>query len=47
MKNKAKRKRRLGKSLVRRTKEIERDYISGCWRNIWVRRGILTEIKEE
>lgn len=41
MKNKKKRKRRLGKSLVRRSKEIERDYISSCWRNIWVRRGVL------
>ncbi|QHE63988.1 DUF3983 domain-containing protein (plasmid) [Rossellomorea vietnamensis] len=41
MKNKVKRKRRLGKSLSRRSKEIERDLIKECWRNIWVRQGIL------
>ncbi|NMH67325.1 DUF3983 domain-containing protein [Bacillus sp. RO3] len=41
MKNKAKRKRRLAKSLVRRSKEMERDLLKRCWRNIWVRRGVL------
>lgn len=41
--NKAKQKRRLGKSLARRRKEINRERLEKAWRNIWVKNGVLKD----
>jgi hypothetical protein len=41
MVNKAKRKRRLRKAIVKRQREIEKEVLVIAWRNIFVRKGIL------
>jgi Protein of unknown function (DUF3983) len=41
MANKIKQKRRLGKSLARRRKEIHKSRVEEAWRNIFVKAGIL------
>ncbi|MEK3821393.1 DUF3983 domain-containing protein [Cytobacillus sp. FSL W8-0315] len=43
MKNKAKQKRRLGKALSKRRKEVEEERAARNWRNYWVRAGILND----
>lgn len=43
MKNKAKRKRRLGKALSRRRKKVEEEREARNWRKYWVRAGILKD----
>jgi hypothetical protein len=42
--NKAKQKRRLGKSLKRRVKMQEQHRLNTNWRNIFVKAGILNEL---
>lgn len=39
--NKVKQKRRLGKSLARRRKQVADDRLSKAWRNIFVKAGVL------
>lgn len=41
MTNKQKQKRRLSKSLARRSNEVDKAKLEKAWRNIWVKKGIL------
>lgn len=41
MANKIKRKRRLGRTLARRSKQIEKIKIDKAWHRYWVKVGIL------
>lgn len=46
MKNKRKGKKRLTRSLARRSKSIKQDRLSKAWRNIFVKAGILQNTEE-
>ncbi|WP_152966794.1 DUF3983 domain-containing protein [Sporosarcina globispora] len=41
MKNKGKQKRRLGKALSLRRKEVEEERTARAWRNLFVKSGVL------
>ncbi|MCM3527867.1 DUF3983 domain-containing protein [Cytobacillus oceanisediminis] len=41
MANRTKQKRRLGKSLARRRKEVNQDRTARAWRNLFVASGVL------
>ncbi|MDD9312668.1 DUF3983 domain-containing protein [Cytobacillus firmus] len=43
MKNKAKQKRRLGKALSRRRKEVDEERTDRAWRNLFVKTGVLQD----
>lgn len=45
MANKKKAKRRLGKIIDKRSKELEKDKLDVNWRKIWVKSGVLKEGK--
>lgn len=43
--NKVKQKRRLGKSLAQRRKQVANDRLSKAWRNIFAKAGVLQDFR--
>jgi hypothetical protein len=41
MVNKAKKKRRMRKVVMRRQRQTEKEVLSNAWRNIWIKAGVL------
>jgi hypothetical protein len=44
MSNKVKQKRRLRKAIIKRQRQVKRDYMARLWRDFFVRKGILKDM---